>query len=179
MSTIKNNIFIQIICISILSLPLSLHGKEWQTESRSMHYNGRVLNEFCHISSNGDIFYSYTVNDISNRIDSIKETKRDVMSITKYPIWHDHVRTRREQKENTFLCHSYFTHSDNYVFDIKVLIDDTGKVLCYKILSKESLIISYSTEELMTLFDKISRIRFSVPVFKIPESNGYCLFSLW
>lgn len=57
------------------------------------------------------------------------------MSITKYPVWYDQFRIHAERKEFATLCHNYFGKTGDSVSDIKIILDGSGQVFCYEILS--------------------------------------------
>ena len=131
---------IYIASIICLLLPNSLYGNEIRTET----YNGRTITEVFHAPSSDIQWYEYKVDNYSQQIDSIKQSKMPFSYHTKYPVWnytyiHNAVQEFKKYIKNIFTDNGVVQSNEEYLQNCRYLINDTGEVFCYEIWTARSL----------------------------------------
>ena len=166
---------IYIASIICLLLPNSLYGNEIRTEI----VNGRTITEVFHAPSSDIQWYEYKVDNYSQQIDSIKQSKMPFSYHTKYPVWnypyiHNAVQEFKKYIKNIFTDNGAVQSNEEYLQNCRYLINDTGEVFCYEIWTARSLFFIYTPAEILEIFDEISTYVFPTPVVKVPEDGvGY------
>ena len=156
-------------------MPNSLYGNEIRTEI----VNGRTITEVFHTTSPEEPWYEYKVDNYSQQIDSIKQSKMPFSYHTKYPVWnypyiHNAVQEFREYIKNSFKDNSKKSSTEDLLQDCCYLINDDGEVVCYKIETSRSLFDFMTPANILDFFDEINSFAFPTPVVRIPENGvGY------
>ena len=156
-------------------MPSTAYGEDVIKRS----YNNRIVIEQRTINkfTNEESWY-YSVQDITSKIENIRNTKDDVVVITKYPMWYDQSRIREEYRNHGAFILKQFAKIGSKekikqsIILIDFLLDDAGVTLCNKISSKQCLFNVYSTKELLEIFDNICTYRYTTPIFRSPKT-GY------
>ena len=151
-----------------------------QPSSRTVKEGNRTIVEETRRSSYGNLYYQYSVSDISERINNIKKEKKEFNYNAEYtyPVYKNKQLMNAEFKKLDSLYHSCFGNnkkklsSNDIQYDGKALIDDDGSVICYKIIAKTPLLELFTAKELLNIFDTINSFRFTTPLMKY-ESTGY------
>ena len=150
-----------------------------QTSTRTIKEGNRTIVESTKIEE-GRLFCYYTVNDLSNRVNAIKQQKKEFNYDAKYtyPIRKNPLLMKKEFSELDQICLNCFGKNPKKLKPKEVLcfsqalIDDDGSVICYKIIAKTPLLELFTAKELLNIFDTINSFRFTTPLMKY-ESTGY------
>jgi len=150
-----------------------------QTSTRTIKEGNRTIVESTKIEE-GRLFCYYTVNDLSNRVNAIKQQKKEFNYNAEYtyPIYKNQQLMKDEYKKLNSLYHTCLGNnkkklsSNDIQYDGKALINDDGSVICYKIIAKTPLLELFTAKELLNIFDTINSFRFTTPLMKY-ESTGY------
>ena len=150
-----------------------------QTSTRTIKEGNRTIVESTKIEE-GRLFCYYTVNDLSNRVNAIKQQKKEFNYDAKYtyPIRNNPLLMKKEFSELDQICLNCFGKNPKKLKPKEVLcfsqalIDDDGSVICYKIIAKTPLLELFTAKELLNIFDTINSFRFTTPLMKY-ESTGY------
>ncbi|SHK47427.1 hypothetical protein [Xylanibacter ruminicola] len=165
--------------VGLLSVMLWPSNITAQTSSRTVKEGNRTIVEETN-NNDGKLFYYYTVNDISNRVNALKQRKIEFNYKAEYPypIRNNPQLMKKEFHELDQLCLSCFSKNaknmkpKEILCYNKALIDDDGSVICYKIIAKTPLLELFTAKELLNIFDTINSFRFTTPLMKY-ESTGY------
>lgn len=145
-------------------------------------YNGVTLTEktfFSEYSPDGKRRI-YTVDKYSEKVDSIKKAKLPFSIDVKYPTWSSKQAFQKLRTHATeCLRKKGITSLEEDKFYFHYLINDTGEIICYRLWTYKNLYESCTTEEIISIFDEISKFKFPVPITTWPkESVGYEMMSM-
>lgn len=155
-----------------------VYGDEIHKES----YNGQTLTEKTYTSKYPEYGKRriYSIDTYTEKVDSIMKTKLPFSIDVKYPTWSSK-QSFKDLENYAIKCLSIKGKelAKEYVFDISYLLNDNGEIICYKLWSNKSLYDICTTEEIISIFDEISKFKFPVPVTTWPkESVGYEMMSV-
>ena len=163
------------ICVVMFASNITAH-----ISSRTFKEGNRTIVEETRRNSYGDLYYQYSVTDISERINNIKKKKKEFNYNAEYtyPVYKNRQLMNAEFKKLDRLYHSCLGNnkkklsSNDIQYDGKALIDDDGSVICYEIIAKMPLLELFTAKEILNIFDTINSFRFTTPLMKY-ESTGY------
>lgn len=167
---------IKYILIFLFTLSASII---YADKTRTTTCNGQVVKERFFTTQFGD-GYAYSIESYSARVDSIMKTKLPFSIDVKYPTWSSK-QSFKDLENYAIKCLSIKGKelAKEYVFDISYLLNDNGEIICYRLWSNKSLYDICTTEEIISIFDEISKFKFPVPVTTRPkESVGYEMMSV-
>lgn len=177
-------IVVMLFCYSSLS---TLQANPWkECVTKVMVIDNRTIKEIMHSDTvRNRHFYSYTVSDIYEYAKQIRQTLPpfDLNGEYTEPRWSNYQQfTKETDKLHKVAYDSFYPNckgfSDKQLgINMKILCTNEGKVCCYEIISKASLLNVFTSEELIAIFDKISCFVYTTPLVKHPD-EGYWYFSL-
>lgn len=176
--------------VIMLIMPLTLMAGTPSTDSvRTFNVGGKTLTEdmrvYTYKTGVKDVFYSYSVRDMNNYIDSVKANSKLLPNNLGYTLWNDRKLLDKESNDLKRLVRKSLINDNNdstviedkVVWNIHFMLEGNGKVTLSKLDSRQSLLTLYSPSELCHIIDNISKFRYSYPITK-GDSSGYIMLDL-
>lgn len=142
-------------------------------------FGGRTLFEISSKQDNGDTVYTYRLQENLNYVKFMRSNDTIVSMADLDPFWTDRKLHAKECNMLAKYCKDIIYSKDrkkansikkHYRFlSVVYMLEDNGKTTMYALVCKgKPLFEYYSPEEIISMFDKISRFYFTAPV-----SRGY------